>query len=63
MYIDASFFLCDHLNPGFGYNLHIFDSTNGVTLLFTSKKSNGKDLLTSQDCINRIQDFLNETAN
>lgn len=49
---DISFSLCDHLNPGFGYQLRINNAENGETLLFTSRNPDtGADLLTVHDCL------------
>lgn len=57
--INAEFDLCDHLNPGFGYQLKISNATNGTRLLFTSKHPvTGDDLLTARDCLDVIEAYV-----
>lgn len=55
--IKASFTLCDRMNPGFGYQLHI--SRRHETLLWTSKAPDtGNDLLTAADCMRVIAMYI-----
>lgn len=59
--IEASFTLCDHLNPGFGYQLHISRRRHGgnETLLFTSRAPDtGDDLLNAADCMRVIAMYI-----
>jgi hypothetical protein len=53
--IDASFSICDLLNPGFGYQVRITDDS-GRELLFSSRNpATGDDLLTPKDCLRVIE--------
>lgn len=57
--IEASFALCDHLNPGFGYQVKITDALSGESMLFTSKHPvDGSDLLTAGDCMDVINAYV-----
>jgi hypothetical protein len=59
--IEASFTLCDHLNPGFGYQLRISRRRHGGNekLLFTSRAPDtGDDLLTAADCMRVIAMYI-----
>jgi hypothetical protein len=57
--IEASFAICDHLNPGFGYQVRITDALSGESLLFTSKHpAYGTDLLTAGDCMDVINAYI-----
>lgn len=50
--LDVSISLCDHMNPGFGYQMRITNALNGEELLFTSvHPATGRDLLTYDECL------------
>lgn len=51
-YPEVTISICDHLNPGFGYQMRITDGRTGETVLFTSKSpTTGQPLLTYEDCL------------
>ncbi len=55
--IEASFTLCDRLNPSLGYQVRIWQGLNA--LLFTSvAPDTGDDLLTAADCMKVISMYL-----
>jgi len=55
--IEASFTLCDVLNPKIGYQVKI--NRREETLLFTSRDPvTGADLLTARDCLDVIDAFV-----
>jgi hypothetical protein len=48
---DVSISLCDHLNPGFGYQVKITDDRGNVLLFSGRDPQTGKDLLTYADAL------------
>jgi hypothetical protein len=62
-HLDASISLCDHMNPGNGYQIRITDARNGADVLFTSRHPvTGEDLLAYEQCLEVLQMYSDRTS-
>lgn len=60
---EASFALCDRLNPSCGYQLTIADGETGQVLLNTQRDpASGDQLLTARDCWRVIELYIEPEA-
>lgn len=61
--IEASFGPCDHLNPGFGYQVFIRHASTGAEYLNSSRDPvTGAELHSPQDCIRVINYYAGQGA-